>query len=114
MQITPGHRRSYIAEQVRRRRRSRPRDLGTPQVNIAYGSFYLRYLLDHYNGDTTLALAAYNGGEGNVDRWVAGARAQGRGLQVSDIPFAETRHYVEKVLKARRDYRANYANELGL
>src|SRR5215472_15013910 len=45
-------------------------DLGTPQVNIAYGSYYLRYLLDHYDGKTVLALAAYNGGEANVDRWV--------------------------------------------
>jgi len=89
-------------------------DLGTPQVNIAYGSFYLRYLLDHYEGDTTLALAAYNGGEGNVDRWVSRARAEGRELRVQDIPFAETRHYVEKVLDARGQYRATYAEELGL
>ena len=53
-------------------------DLATPQVNIAYGSYYLRYLLDHYGGSKMLALAAYNGGEANVDRWVArrpGARA---------------------------------------
>ena len=47
-----------------------PTDLGTPQVNIAYGSYYLRFLLDRYGGDKTLALAAYNGGEANVDRWV--------------------------------------------
>ncbi|WP_372791625.1 lytic transglycosylase domain-containing protein [Paraconexibacter sp.] len=89
-------------------------DLATPQVNIAYGSFYLRYLLDHYGGNTMLALAAYNGGEGNVDRWVAQARSDGRELRVQDIPFPETRHYVEKVLAARLDYRASYANELGL
>jgi len=89
-------------------------DLSDPQTNISYGSYYLRYLLDGYRGNATLALAAYNGGETNVDAWI---RKSGRGLagfRESDIPFAETRAYVERVLQARRDYRDNYANELGL
>jgi soluble lytic murein transglycosylase len=88
-------------------------DLATPSVNIAYGSYYLRYLLDHYGGDRALALAAYNGGETNVDQWVADARAQGHALAISQIPFPETRAYVEKVLRAQRDYRQTYATELG-
>src|SRR5215213_4976169 len=49
-------------------------DLATPQINIAYGSFYLRYLLDRYGDNEVFALSAYNGGEGNVDRWIAAAR----------------------------------------
>lgn len=89
-------------------------DLATPDVNIAYGSWYLRYLLNRYGGDEVLALAAYNGGMGNVDRWVAEAGAQGRRLQVSDIPFPETRAYVQRVLYARREYRRTYPRELGL
>jgi soluble lytic murein transglycosylase len=89
-------------------------DLGTPQVNIAYGAYYLRYLLGRYGGNETLALAAYNGGEGNVDRWIAGERARERSLTISAIPFGETREYVRKVLDARRQYRAQYARELGL
>src|SRR6202162_2770082 len=52
-------------------------DLATPKVNLAYGSYYLRYLLDHYNGNETLAVAAYNAGLTNVDGWVARARADG-------------------------------------
>jgi soluble lytic murein transglycosylase len=88
-------------------------DLATPEVNIAYGSYYIRYLLDEYHGSTMLALAAYNGGETNVDRWLATARDRGRTLTVEDIPFPQTRAYVEKVLKAQRDYRRTYASQLG-
>ena len=89
-------------------------DLGTPQVNIAYGSYYLRYLIDRYNGDTTLALAAYNGGEANVDSWIASAHARGGQLTIDSIPFPETRAYVRKVLAAQTAYRDNYARELGV
>jgi soluble lytic murein transglycosylase len=88
-------------------------DLATPEVNISYGSYYLRYLLDHYDQNKLLALAAYNGGLANVDRWVRAARERGRRFTVADIPFPETRAYVEKVLRAQRDYRRNYATELG-
>jgi len=89
-------------------------DLSTPEINIAYGSWYLRYLLDRYDGDPVLALAAYNGGETNVNRWLAAARARGERLGIGQIPFAETRAYVERVLDARREYAATYAAELGL
>ena len=88
-------------------------DLGTPAVNIAYGSYYLRYLLNEYGGDEVLALAAYNGGETNVDRWVAKAKARGQDFGADDIPFPETRAYVEKVLQAQQDYRSTYAKQLG-
>ena len=88
-------------------------DLGTPQVNIAYGSYYLSYLLDHYNGKTVLALAAYNGGIGNVDRWVADARAHHRQMTIAAIPFPETHAYVQRVLNAQRQYRHTYASQLG-
>jgi soluble lytic murein transglycosylase len=87
-------------------------DLGEPQVNIAYGSYYLRYLLDEYKGNETFALAAYNGGESNVDRWLASARADGHTLTVKDIPFPETRAYVQKVLHAQVEYRQKYTSQL--
>jgi len=89
-------------------------DLGTPQINIAYGSYYLRYLLNKY-GDERLSIAAYNAGESNVDRWLAAARARGRRLDVTrDIPFPETREYVGRVVAAQRSYRRQYRRELGL
>jgi soluble lytic murein transglycosylase len=88
-------------------------DLSTPQVNIAYGSYYLRYLLDHFRGDEMLALAAYNGGEANVDRWLAQAHADGHALSVDEIPFPQTRAYVLRVEQAQNDYRRTYAHQLG-
>jgi soluble lytic murein transglycosylase len=89
-------------------------DLASPAVNIAYGSYYLRYLLNHYDGNELLAVAAYNAGLTNVDEWVAHARAQGRELTAAEIPFPETREYVRRVLSAQHAYRATYARQLGL
>jgi soluble lytic murein transglycosylase len=89
-------------------------DLGTPAINVAYGSYYLRYLLDHYDGDEMLAVAAYNAGLANVDEWVARARADGQTLRVGAIPFGQTRAYVQRVLTAQREYRELYAQQLGL
>jgi soluble lytic murein transglycosylase len=89
-------------------------DLGTPAVNVAYGSYYLRYLLDHYEGDEMLAVAAYNAGITNVDQWVAKARAEGHELTVAEIPFGQTRAYEQRVLQAQREYRALYGRQLGL
>jgi peptidoglycan lytic transglycosylase len=89
-------------------------DLATPRINVAYGSWYLRYLLQRYEGEELLAIAAYNAGLANVDAWVARARAAGRRLSVSAIPFPETRAYVERVLRAQREYRAAYPRALGL
>ena len=88
-------------------------DLATPQVNIAYGSYYLRYLINRYGGDAMLGLAAYNAGETNVDRWAADARAQGNSLSINEIPFGETRAYVARVLWAQRQYRDKYSRQLG-
>jgi len=82
-------------------------DLSDPDINIRYGTYYLRYLLQRYNGNEVAALAAYNAGPGNADKW------GGAGLTVADIPFPETRAYVEEVLEKRDAYRHRYARELG-
>jgi soluble lytic murein transglycosylase len=112
MQIVPGTAR-FIA------RRSggtafELRDLASPQINIAYGSWYLRYLLDRYEGEEVLAVAAYNAGEQNVDRWVARAGGPDRFDPRSHIAFPETRHYVAGVMKHRAEYARYYTRELGL
>jgi soluble lytic murein transglycosylase len=89
-------------------------DLGTPQINIAYGSWYLRYLIERYNGNKTLAVAAYNAGEDNVDKWVTAAGGPDKFDATRDIPFPETRAYVQGVFSKRDAYAQHYAKELGL
>lgn len=82
-------------------------DLGDPELNIRYGTFLLRELLDRYDGDEAAALAGYNAGPGNADEW------GGEDLTVEDIEFPETRAYVEEVLEKKEEYRREYASELG-
>jgi soluble lytic murein transglycosylase len=111
MQITPA-----TAQAIAQRTGGvsfRQEDLSDPQVNISYGTWYLRNMLDRYGENPVLALAAYNAGQGNVDRWIGEAQAEGRALTIDSIPFGETRAYVQRVLDAERDYRATYARELG-
>jgi len=84
------------------------RDLGDPQINISYGSWYLRYLLDRYDGNVAAAVAAYNAGHERVDDW------GGSNLTLSNIRFAETQDYTRDVLDKRADYADKYKSELGL
>jgi soluble lytic murein transglycosylase len=112
MQILPAT--AYYVAHLSGGTRFTAKDLATPKVNLAYGSYYLRYLLDHYSGNEMLAVAAYNAGLTNVDGWVAHARASGGHLSVEAIPFPETREYVRKVLAAQREYRATYPRALGI
>jgi soluble lytic murein transglycosylase len=79
-------------------------DLVDPEINVRYGSWYLRHLLDKYH-DERLALAAYNAGQANVDEW----RRKGE-----DIQFSETRAYVSRVERLKDIYRRAYASQLGL
>jgi soluble lytic murein transglycosylase len=79
-------------------------DLTNPEINVRYGAWYLRHLLDHYHDDERLALAAYNAGEENVDHW----ESEHQGIQ-----FDETRDYVAKVERLTKIYRRAYASQLG-
>lgn len=79
-------------------------DLYDPELNVRYGAWYLRHLLDKY-GDERTALAAYNAGQRNVDLW----RSRGEGIR-----FAETRHYVARVEDLKAIYRRTYPRELGV
>jgi soluble lytic murein transglycosylase len=112
MQITP-----ETADFIARRSggiRFEQSDLATPQINIAYGAWFLRYLIDHYDGNETLAIAAYNAGQTNVDGWVERAGGPEGFDAARDVPFPETRAYVENVEERRGEYRDHYADDLGL
>jgi len=87
-------------------------DLASPQINIAYGAWYLRYLKDKYEGEELAAIAAYNAGEGTVDEWVDNAGGL-TGFDEKDIAFPETREYVDGVMDHRTKYRNHYGDELG-
>jgi soluble lytic murein transglycosylase len=82
-------------------------DLADPEINIRYGTFLLRELLERFDGDEAAALAAYNAGPSNAEEW------GGSDLSVGEIPFPETRAYVEEVLQKRDEYRREYGRELG-
>ena len=73
MQILPGT--AYFIAHLSGGSSFTASDLATPRINVAYGSYYLRYLLNHYDGNEMLAVAAYNGGLANVDSWLAQANA---------------------------------------
>ncbi len=89
-----------------------PHRLADPAVNIAFGTWYLRYLSGKY-GSERLALAAYNGGEANLREWIAEARAAGKALATADVPFPETRKFIEGVEESRATYRRIWGDRLG-
>jgi soluble lytic murein transglycosylase len=78
--------------------RFRTEDLYDPDINVRYGCWYLRHLLDKYRDEGT-ALAAYNAGQDNVDRWLR---------EHIGIQFAETRSYVKRVEELKKTYRKAY------
>jgi soluble lytic murein transglycosylase len=106
MQITPST--AKLIEKLSGGQTFKFSDLSDPDINIRYGTFYLRYLLTKFGDNEVAALAAYNAGETNVIAW------GGSDLRVDDIPFPETRGYVEDVLDKRKDYASHYRDELGL
>jgi soluble lytic murein transglycosylase len=79
--------------------------LQDPNLNIRLGAAYLGELLKRYAGRKPLAVAAYNAGEGAVDRWLAANSDQALDAFVEEIPIAETRHYVKRVLTSEAVYR---------
>jgi len=83
-------------------------DFRNPKVNIRLGTWFLGYLDDQYEGDERLMLAAYNSGEGNVNAWVSD-----HGFDIEkDIPYKETRQYVNNALEAQETYREIYGKNL--
>lgn len=77
-------------------------DIFDPETNIHLGTNYISELLNKYNNVVPIAVAAYNAGIGNVDKWIENGIIQEDGSNIENIPFKETNIYVRKVL---RDYK---------
>jgi soluble lytic murein transglycosylase len=81
-----------------------PEDLWNPAVNIAMGCFYLNERLRDFDGDIRLALAAYNGGQGNVRNWLSNPEFSHDGRTLDVVPFTETYNYINRVMFNQRVY----------
>lgn len=83
-------------------------DLYDPELNIALGTSYFAYLLELYNGNTVLALTAYNAGLGNVEQWIKDGIIKSDGSDIENIPYKETNNYVRKILRDYKIYEKIY------
>ncbi len=87
-----------------------PEDLYEPEKNIRLGCYYLSSLMDTYN-NMELAVTAYNGGTGNVNKWLKNESLSDGEGGLSDIPYSETKRYVEKVTKTYELYNRLYKQD---
>lgn len=78
-----------------------------PEVNIEFGCWYLNNLLKEFD-DLSLALTAYNGGSGNVTKWLNDPKYSNDGQNLTYIPFKETKKYVDKVSTRYNIYKFLY------
>lgn len=79
-------------------------DLLNPEKNIQYGTWYLASLQKVFFNNTTLVIAAYNGGRGHVQEWIKAGQIDPKNIRQQDIPFKETRDYVGRVLNSYQKY----------
>ena len=87
-------------------------DLKKPEINIPLGAWYLRYLLDKYDGNLELALAAYNAGRGNVDEWIETKQWPRDFNDIQQIPFPETREFVKLVIQTKEELKEEIREDL--
>lgn len=85
-----------------------PDQLFEPDTSIRLGAWYIADLTQEFAGDTVLVLAAYNGGRGNVEEWLAQNKLSGGLSSIDQLPFPETRSFIRKVLYYEKVYRYLY------
>lgn len=84
-------------------------EITEPRINIMFGTKYISMLISKYN-NISLALAAYNAGIGNVDKWISDGIIKSSGEDIENIPYKETNNYVRKILRDYKIYTQLYAN----
>ena len=82
--------------------------LKNPDVNIRYGTYFLSILLDRYGGDIRTVAAAYNAGTTTADNWLSDTKYSSDGISLKVIPYEETSHYADKVVKTYDMYKKLY------
>lgn len=87
-------------------------DVGKPNANIEVGAWYLSYLLTKFEGDLVPAIAAYNAGPSKVSAWLSQKMWNGSPDSLENIPYGETRHYVQRVLYYQQRYNQVYNERL--
>lgn len=88
----------------------KPEDLKNPETNIRFGCWYLSYLMNRFNGNSELALAAYNAGEGTVSSWEEAGQIGWQDMKIKSLPYAETERYVTRVNRIYFIYKTLYPN----
>jgi soluble lytic murein transglycosylase len=106
MQITPPTGK-WIAEKLGHKDFDKEM-LFNPDTNISFGCWYIDYLSKHYDYNFKYVFAAYNGGEGNVDRWIKSGTIDGDVSNLDDIPYEETKKYVKKITRNYKIYKLLY------
>lgn len=86
-------------------------DLTDPATNIAFGTYYLRHVLDRFDGHRALATASYNAGPHRVSKWLPAGEAMEADRWIDTIPFTETRRYVRAVLAYAAIYEKRLTGE---
>ena len=84
-------------------------EISNPEVNIKYGTYYIRHLYDRF-GDWDTAIAAYNAGHGRVGGWLSDERYSDDGVTLKLIPITETKNYVNRVKETQNQYKTLYYN----
>lgn len=86
-------------------------NLYDPETSIRYGCYYLRKMLDRFDRNPAVALAAYNAGPNKAAEWLReyGLDSKGR---IAYIPYPETSDYVKRVFQAQENYENLYKSEL--
>ena len=79
-----------------------------PSVNLRYGCWYLRFLLDRYDGDMYTASTAYHQGQGRVDQWLEDPEYSEDGRTLTAISSAVTDTYVNRIMESYAHYQELY------
>ncbi len=85
-------------------------DIYSPGINIRLGVYYLKRMLDRFGGDEGLAVAAYNAGEGRVQKWLKNPEYSTDGESLQTIPYEETKNHVKKIEAYKKIYKLLYPN----